>query len=98
MKQRFPSFLHLQYFYQGERVNDLQKILNELKKNGINSLKLTAKNEISKIEEVSKEESRSEFQSLKEELPSFVKECSIKSISDIKEDKLDLPSEFYTCY
>ena len=32
MKQRFPSFLHLQYFYKGERVNDLQKILNELKK------------------------------------------------------------------
>ena len=83
MKQRFPSFLHLQYFYQGERVNDLEKLLFQVASYGQNSLKLTAKNEFSKIEEASKESSNLEIQSLKEELPSFVKESSIQSISDI---------------
>ena len=57
MKQRFSSFLHLQYFYQEEKVHDLEELIRSARGKGLNSLKLTAKNEFSKIEEASKESS-----------------------------------------
>ena len=99
MKQRFPSKGHFSYFYEGNQVKDLQTVFNILQKKGQTSLKLTAKNEFSKIEEASKEESNFEIQSLKEELPSFVQDCSIQSISEVSQEcKQDLPSEFYICY
>ena len=66
MKQRFSSFLHLQYFYQEEKVHDLEALIRNARGKGLNSLKLTAKNEFSKIEEASKESSKLEILSLKE--------------------------------
>ena len=49
--------------------------------------------------EASKESSSLDFQPLKEESPSLIKDMSIRSISSVaQENKQELPSEFYICY
>ena len=57
MKQRFPQICQLQYYHEGSKVKNLPNLIESLQKKGVNSLKLTAKQEISEIEEVSKEDS-----------------------------------------
>jgi hypothetical protein len=93
MRQRFPSLKDLKYFNGEQPVADLADVIVNLRKQGVNSLKLTAKVERSAIQEASKESSSYEIQHLGDESSTIVKDSSIMEISDVLgEEKLELPA------
>jgi hypothetical protein len=82
MKNRFPELLTLQFYHQGQPVINLEALISQAKQQKLTSLKLTAKEEVSQIEEVSKESSSLEIEPLKTTENQLQKVSSIKSIDE----------------